>query len=486
MKLPWIIVGLLNWILVLAPCVSSGHAQEQPPFPLYNLRPYLQSLTSTSVLVVSQSKNRLLANLRYGSTEKLGKELMEEEPAHDHVFKIEGLEPGTRYFYEVSHVTGETYPVRSFRTLPEAGGEVTVAVIGDSGTGSAEQVALAALMTKASPDILLHVGDMAYPYGAPSYYYQYFFKIYPELLASTCIYPTLGNHDCQKSPEYWLSAFHLPANNPAGSESYYSFDAGDAHFVCLNSCGDDVPAEQVEWLKKDLSASDRSWKVVFLHHAPYSNGRHGGVDRVRKAISSVVESHGVDLVLAGHEHVYERTYPVLNGQVRSGYQDPDFVSPGGTVYVVTGGGGAPLYNFVGSPEAYLNSFFKSVHHFCRLSITPERLECRAISAQGTLIDTFTIRKQGDVPPLRFLRGDFNGDTVVNLTDAVTILKALFAGADPSCQAAGDVDASTSMTITDAVLLLTFLFQSGPAPVAPFPECGSSAGVDATSCKQSCN
>ena len=466
--------------------VASGLAQDAEPFPLYNLRPYLQSLTSTSVLIVSQSKDKAVAKLEYGLTDKLGTKLIEAEPANDHLFKLEGLEPNTRYFYRVTHIDVTTYPKRSFRTLPDPGGELSLVVIGDSGTASEEQIGISDLMLGYSPQLFLHTGDMVYPYGAPSYYYQKFFKIYPELLAGTCIYPTLGNHDCFVSPDYWLTAFHLPANNPSEDESYYSFDAGDAHFVCLNSCEEDVPRDQLDWLDVDLEATNRKWKIVYFHHPPYSDAIHNGVDVVRAQVVPVFEKHHVDLVLCGHDHVYERTYPVFRSEIRSGYQNPDFVSPGGTIYVVSGGGGAGLYDFIGSPELYLNAFFESVHHFLSIRITPDRIECMAIDTKGQAIDGFSIRKDGEARPFRFIRGDVDEDSTVNLTDAVTILNVLFTGADPHCKAACDVDGSQSVSITDAVLLLSFLFQGGPAPAAPFPECGAAVDAETTGCRRACN
>jgi hypothetical protein len=411
--------------------------------------------------------------------------LEEPEPAYDHLFRLEGLQPGTRYYYRVTHVGVQLWARESFLTLPGPGSEVHLAAIGDSGTGSDEQIELAGQLDALEPHLLLHTGDTVYPYGSPSHYYNKFFKIYRDLLSNTCIYPSLGNHDCFISPAYWLYVLHLPANNPAKDEAYYSFDAGDAHFVALNSCTYEVPEEQVEWLEEDLAATKQAWKIVYFHHAPYSNAIHGGTVSVRDAVVPVFERQGVDLVLSGHDHVYERSYPIRGGGLRDGFQDPNYVSPRGIIYVVTGGGGATLYDYEPSPEAHLSAFFRSEHHYFSLKITSEEIEGKAIGLGGKEIDRFTIRKQAAAPALHFVRGDINQDGGINLTDGVGILNYLFAGAVPPCLAASDYNASGEIVITDAIQLLNFLFLGGPPPAAPFPECGTAEGADDTGCVKSC-
>src|SRR5262245_10274475 len=111
-------------------------AQDPEPeeFPHYNYEPYLQSLTSTSVIIVSQSKEEAVARLQYGRDEAMDQRLEEEEPAHDHAFRLEGLQPDTLYHFRVTHIDISTFSRMSFRTLPEPGKEIIVAAIGDSGT----------------------------------------------------------------------------------------------------------------------------------------------------------------------------------------------------------------------------------------------------------------------------------------------------------------------------------------------------------------
>ena len=458
---------------------------QAPEFPLYNRRPYLQSLTSTSVLIVTQSKAELAAVLRFGVDPAMDTVITEPAPSHDHVFKLEGLLPDTLYRYKVSHPGVTEHPTATFRTLPGPGSDITVAAIGDSGTLSDDQLMVGAMIEVLEPRLLLHTGDMVYPLGSPSNYQEKFIGVYRDLLMRTCIYPVLGNHDCMRGPEYFLYMFHLPANNPAMDEGYYSFDAGDAHFAALNSCSGEISPEQAAWLDEDLGKATLPWKIVLLHHPAYSNGFHGGTILVRDVIAPIVERHEVVLVLSGHDHVYERSYPILGNELHAGFQEPDYIHPGAPIYVVTGGGGAGLYDYNATADAHLSAVFESAHHYFKLRITPELLEGTAVGIDEVL-DTFTIRK-GEVvdPVLGFVRGDVDEDRDVNLTDAIQILGFLFLGEREICRAAADVDGTAEISITDAVALLSHLFQGGAAPVAPFPGCGEDPAADSTGCTTRC-
>ncbi|MCZ6794784.1 MAG: metallophosphoesterase [Planctomycetota bacterium] len=477
---------LATWVLVGPPSGGRLAAVEGDGCDERDRSPYLQMLTTTGVLVVSRSAEPRAARLRLGLDPSLSLRLLESQVARRHVFRLEGLQPASDYFYEVEHVGLPPFPAARFRTLPEPGGEVRLAVIGDSGTLSDEQFAVARLLETLSPDLLLHTGDAAYPFGTPQNYSEKFFDVYEGLLSRTCVYPALGNHDCFITADFWLDAFYLPANNPDDDESYYSFDAGDAHFAALNTCTWDLPPEQVEWLDEDLLRSRATWNIVYFHHSIYSNAFHGGNLRVRDAVLWVLEKHGVDLVICGHDHAYERSYPLRRGIPRGAFREPDYVDSGGTVYLVTGGGGAGLYPHIPSPDIHLSAVFHSVHHAVSLVIRPGEIVGEAIDIEGEVIDRFSIRKGGEAAqPLYFVRGDADGDGDALLTDAVVILSFLFTGGVPPCLAASDVNASGDIVITDAIYLLNHLFTGGPPPPAPFPECGAVDGADDGGCLASC-
>jgi hypothetical protein len=231
---------------------------------------------------------------------------------------------------------------------------------------------------------VVSVGDMVYPNGGAQYFDSKFFTPYADLLRRLMIWPSVGNHDDQAdSGDSWRDAFITPANNPAGDEDYYSFDAGNAHFVVLESNDPMAPGgAQARFLDQDLTASDALWKFVVFHHTIYSSGtHHGSALTIRANIVPLLDSHHVDLVLMGHEHNYERTHPMLADRVVGEGQ--------GTTYLTTGGGGADLYD-VGTSD--FTAYSESAFNFVRITVDQGTLQGEMIRDDGVVRDTFTLTK----------------------------------------------------------------------------------------------
>jgi hypothetical protein len=256
-------------------------------------------------------------------------------------------------------------------------------VFGDSGTGTADQLAVRDRMTAAAPDFLLHTGDMIYSSGAAIDFDPKFFGPYRDLLRRVVLWPSLGNHDVRTaSGAPWLEAFLTPANNAAGSERYYSFDAGNAHIVVLDSNASTSPgSNQHTFLDQDLAASDATWKFVAFHHPLYSSGDHGSTVSLRANLLPLLDRHRVDVVFNGHDHNYERTLP-LRADVA--------VAPGeGTVYVVTGGGGQTLRE-VGTSS--FTAHAEAAFHFTRVTVDGGNLALQMVRADGSVGDSLTLTK----------------------------------------------------------------------------------------------
>jgi 3',5'-cyclic AMP phosphodiesterase CpdA len=232
------------------------------------------------------------------------------------------------------------------------------------------------------PQFVLHTGDVVYPDGQASGYDPYFFQPYQTLAKRAPIYPTLGNHDYHtQSGQPYLDAFYLPHNNPADTERYYSFDWGNAHFTALDfNTGPD--AAQLDWLKNDLASTHQPWKFVFYHQAIYSSGPHGyesWVEAKRRLLAPIFEQYGVDVVFNGHDHDYERTHPINN-----------------VVYVVSGGGGGPLYQV--EPHLF-TAYAESTYHAVLATLDNCTLTLQAVKPDGTIFDTATLTKNCLPPPL---------------------------------------------------------------------------------------
>jgi MYXO-CTERM domain-containing protein len=198
-----------------------------------------------------------------------------------------------------------------------------------------------------------------------------FFDREAPLLRNMALSPALGNHEASGS--FYVDAFELPADT-ASPERYYSVRYAGSLGVVINLYGDDYDegSDQYNWLEQTLSdaADDPEIRHVwaFLHHSPYSSGSHGSSTSVRSRLSPLFEQYGVDMVFAGHDHHYERT--TVNG----------------VEYIVTGGGGAPLYGVSCSPPTVC----ESVHHYILLDIEGPRLEMTALRLDGSVLDSLVL------------------------------------------------------------------------------------------------
>jgi predicted phosphodiesterase len=364
-------VGLLIGLALLARSVTAQTGLTRGP--------YLQSTTRDSTIVVWQTGSAGDSVVEYG-TAGFTSAITDTTLASTHVVTLTGLSTGATYQYRVK--TGGTLLYTStFATAPNAGAAFDFVIIGDSGTNSPEQNAVAARMNALQPDFILHTGDVIYPSGAAGDYDSKFFQPYRDLLDDAPIFPSLGNHDYgTASGGPYLDVFYLPANAPANLERYYSFDWGNAHFVALDSMRlypntamtDTV---MLDWLQADLAASTATWKFVYFHHAPYTSGAHRNdayVLPVRNTLGPIFAQREVDVVFTGHDHSYERSRPIS-----------------GTVYIVSGGGGAPLYAVV--PQLF-TAYAASVHHTVQVQIEGCVLSLRAIDASGAVFDQIALSK----------------------------------------------------------------------------------------------
>jgi acid phosphatase type 7 len=339
-----------------------------------NADPYIQNVTMEEASIVWRTRIDLTGTVRYGLAADDFDRTVEVPEGRIHVAQLTGLSPDTTYAYEVSW--GSQVAEGSFTTAPDINATVTFAAIGDSGKGNAAQYAVAQQLIDAAPDVVLHTGDVVYRRGAICHYNQRFFDPYADLIATTPVYPAVGNHDLLSNEgKPYFETFVLPANNPEGSEDYYSFVYGPVHVIVLNSefyaaDDDESIATQREWLAQELEGSTRPWQLVTLHRPLYSSTSGKADERIRDDLGPLFYEGQVDLVLSGHAHNYERFEPI-----------------DGVTYVVTGGGGADLYDL--DPGSATAASAKR-HHLVRLTIAPETLTLEAIDDLGDLFDEFQL------------------------------------------------------------------------------------------------
>lgn len=311
--------------------------------------------------------------------------------------EVTGLEAGTEYCYEVweegERLAGGLH--LNTRWEGETERPVRFFALGDSGAASDGQRNVRDAFVNYEHDFALHLGDIAYGDGTFTEFETKHFAIYREQFAHQVLWPTIGNHD-QKTDAAgpYKAVFSLPevALREADQERYYSFDYGNVHFVSLDSndatliplalAGDSMDDDMLDWLAADLAASDAPWKIAFFHHPPYTSSSRRPNAAVRNVILPLLEEGGVDLVLVGHDHHYERTLPMREGCVAQG--DDSAIT-----YIVAGASGAGLRGDV-TPQYWHQTSNDEIHSFVRFEILGCTLHGQAIAADGSVIEEFDL------------------------------------------------------------------------------------------------
>ncbi|HEV2128453.1 MAG TPA: metallophosphoesterase family protein [Thermomicrobiales bacterium] len=336
--------------------------------------PYVQNVSSNAATVMWRTEERTDGYVVFGTAGEADRTVASDSSTV-HAVRLANLRPDTEYVYEVR--SGESvYDSATFNTAPGPDGEVTAIVVGDTGSGEPPQYEVAEVMMDINADLLLHTGDVVYPHGGTCRYEERYYAPYREMIESVPVYPVLGNHDVRTdNGEPYLTAFELPAES-SGTERYYSFDYGPLHVAALDSelyyNDDTIPTErQKAWLREDLAASDRPWKVVIIHRPPYSSSPfHGGDRQILEDLVAIFEEEEVDVVFAGHEHVYERLVPI-----------------DGVTYFVTGGGGADLRS---AGRSDLTAVSSLRYHALEVKASPERVLINAVGIDGEVFDTIEL------------------------------------------------------------------------------------------------
>jgi predicted phosphodiesterase len=376
--------------------------------------PYLQLARPDSVLV------RWHTNVPGGSTVEYGPyevpasfplSFSNAAPVTDHQVLLSGLSPGSHYSYRV----GGDGEVRSddltFWTLVRpATRTFDFAVVGDSGTGEYQQIEIGKRIRERRPDFWLHAGDLVNPAGEAQDYDQQVLVPYKAAISGACLFPAMGDHDLlTRGGEAWKDVFSTFANNPGSSETWYSFDVGNAHFTVIDAAQDyHAGTPMGDWLRTDVAVPNRCWRFVVMHQPLYTSDPQSTLPEVqamRADLAPIFEAAGVDVVFAGHVHAYERTFPLAAGAPVAQGTEPNYTDPPGPVYVVTGGGGLPLDPIPGDA---LTAHSESRFNFVWVQISDSVLTLEARDQAGTLFDMATITKSCAL--------DSDGDGVLDATD----------------------------------------------------------------------
>ncbi len=363
--------------------------------------PFLQSTSSNRTLIVWKTLRPADTRVEFGATGALDRVYADTNEVMTHVAELTNLEPDTAYAYRISSTAAATTalgPGLAFRTLKTTG-PVRFLAFADSGGGSVAQHQIARVLRESAPDLVLQAGDVVYPLIETNRMDARCLSVYGTQMRTTPFFFTPGNHDLYLGDTAYLETFYLPTNSATGTEHFYSFDAGDVHFCSLFVPSRDLNyrypgyvlgdgSAQLQWLTNDLAHSDKPWKVLFFHATLNTSGTHradtsGNIsDRLefQRWLLPIAERYGVQLVLNGHDHNYQRFAPM-----------------NGTVAVVTGGGGGMLYPWIyqWDPAALR---FSPVYHCVRVEVNGDKLRLDALDVNGTVFDSMVIQRA--LPPPR--------------------------------------------------------------------------------------
>ena len=263
-----------------------------------------------------------------------------------------------------------TSPVKL--ALPLKDGSLRFAVIGDTGSGSSKQSDVGNMMVQyraAFPfEFVLMMGDNLYGGETPQDFEKKFAEPYRKLLADKVkFYATLGNHDQPLQVNY--------ENFNMNGKEYYRFKKGNVAFYSLNS--NYMDKKQVAWLESELAKDTSEWKVCFFHHPPYSSAKkHGSDGQLREVVEPIFVKYGVDVVLSGHDHVYERIKPQK-----------------GIYYFVSGAGGQLRTGDVKDSSPLIEKSYDQDMHFMLFEVAGDQMYFQAISRTGETIDSGVITRR---------------------------------------------------------------------------------------------
>ena len=326
------------------------------------------------------------------------------------------LEPSASYHYRVGEPERWS-PVYTFDAAPAGPTNVTIGIVADQGT-SDEAKQVTNIMTADNFDIVIFPGDLSYANALQPLWDGWAEQITPVAAEIPYMFAP-GNHENEPGFDFaaYEERFYRPSTaSNSDSPFYYSFNFSSVHFVSISSEHDYNPGSaQYQWLAHDLAVADQDrqihpWVILFVHRPFYSSSNiHGSEAPLRDSIEELLLTYHVDMTLAGHEHNFERTYPVYNDLKLSNatgtYDDP-YIDPSGPIHAVVGTGGGLLYGTLPLTETFdehapaWSAYREEVHGYSRLHVTNNTLHFEFVHTDGLVAHEFWIVRT--VPPQVFI------------------------------------------------------------------------------------
>ena len=330
---------------------------------VFTVGPYTQNTTNNSITILWETSTPTRCNIvEYGENTNYSYRVIGESNTKHHEITIYPSFSSGYY-----RVISDNLVSRNLRFKLATSNSFRCIIFGDSrGVWDnwlhAKRVADAINLEQ--PDIVIHGGDMV-KNGWDNQQWMTWLNLMKPLMQNTTLFTVIGNHEGNSNRYYEL--FSLP-----GNEKWYSFDYGNCHFIILDNYEPyNEHSDQYGWLKEDLESTSKPFKIVCMHEPLYCKGGHKPRVDIREVWEPLFIEYNVNLVFQSHNHYYQRSNPI-----------------NGVIYIVTGGGGAPLYN----PEdaSFINTSVKN-YHYCVLDVSNDTINYSARYLNGTIFDELIIK-----------------------------------------------------------------------------------------------
>lgn len=345
--------------------------------------PYLAAPEKNSITIRWESDTKLSFTVKYGpakslSLKKQGELLGTRENHYLYEANISQLTPGENYFYQVT-ANAIKSGVQSFKCNLPQGEPVTFIVTGDSRSRPQVFGRISEQVNQLDPDLIISVGDLVREGGSYAQWGEYYFDAIGKSIEHIPLVAAIGDHeadDIDGDAGVLFTYFLHPHMDH--KKLWFSYDYGDAHFVALDYRYPDSK-EMIEWFKKDMDHSKARWNFVYTHRPSYNVGGHRSAWG-RTIWPELFSEYKIDIVFAGHSHLYERFYPVRP-------QNDPKAWP--VTYITSGGSGASLYDTGQSPFL---AFTQSIHHYMVIDINRNHLDLKTYKIDGSLLDKISWEK----------------------------------------------------------------------------------------------
>jgi predicted phosphodiesterase len=344
--------------------------------------PYLLEPGKTEMFIRWESEVKKEYFVEYGENEYLDRKesaVLRGEKAGLFLYEVvlKGLQSGATYNYRVADAN-KKYKIAKFRTYNSEQENCHFVAMGDSRSNPDIFLNIINNVREDEPDLIISMGDLVASGGRFLEWNKYYFDVAKTIIDHIPLVSTLGDHE--GGPDDGELFSYFLRKKKSYKKTWFSFDYGNVHFVSLDYRYPESK-EMADWFVKDMSSSKAHWKFVFFHRPVYNLGGHRstwGWD----IWPDLFRSQHVDIVFAGHSHVYERFYPMKSGKDNTGWP---------VTYITTGGAGAGLYDVM---KSSILAVAESVNHYVDIRINKDTLNLKAIRNDGSLLDELRIVKNG--------------------------------------------------------------------------------------------